>query len=158
MFLLPLLCVYLQVFIGLYFSRFLPNIITHSIDLLWDDLSLVWCLLPHSRGLPGGPWLWSPCHGVRDPDPWSTWIFLVTVKVVFWMTFTAISDKDNILDCNKWHFNRFVNPCLFDCNKWQFNRLLNVYLSRFPTCSQRAISCKYQSPNSLTQSSPSPSI
>ena len=46
------------------------------------------------------------------------------------MTFT-ISDNDNIIDYNTWHFNRFINPCL----------------SSFTTCNQRVISYKYQSPN-----------
>ena len=51
------------------------------------------------------------------------------------MTFTTISDNHNIIDYNKWHFNRFLNPCLFDCNKRHFNRFLNPCLSRFPeTC------------------------
>ncbi len=50
------------------------------------------------------------------------------------MTFTVVSDNDNIIDCNKWNFNQFLNACL----------------SRLPTCSQRAISYKYQSPNPLT--------
>jgi hypothetical protein len=34
------------------------------------------------------------------------------------MSFTTISDNDYIIDYNKWHFNRFLNPYLFDCNKW----------------------------------------
>jgi hypothetical protein len=34
------------------------------------------------------------------------------------MKFTVISDNDNIIDCNKWHFKWFLNPYLFDCNKW----------------------------------------
>jgi hypothetical protein len=29
--------------------------------------------------------------------------------------------NDNIIDYNKWHFNRFLNPCLFEVNKWHFN-------------------------------------
>ncbi len=48
------------------------------------------------------------------------------------MTFTAlISDNDDIIDCNKWHFNRFLNPCLFDCNKWHFNRFPNACLNTY---------------------------
>ncbi len=78
------------------------------------------------------------------------------------MTFTAISDNDNIIDCNKWHFNRCLKPCLFDGNKWHFNRFLNAVLSRLPPCSQRSISCKYQAPNCktnlLTHSSPATSV
>jgi hypothetical protein len=57
------------------------------------------------------------------------------------MTFTTISDDDNIIDCNKWHFNRFLNP----------------WLRRIPTCMQWDISYKYQSPDPLTHSSPYPS-
>jgi hypothetical protein len=59
------------------------------------------------------------------------------------MTVTGISDNDNVIDYNKWHFNRFLRPGLFDCNKWHFNRFLNPYLSRLPVCIQRAISYKY---------------
>ena len=62
------------------------------------------------------------------------------------MTFTSISDHDNIIDCNKWHFNRFLNPYLFDGNKWHFNRFLNACPSRFPVWIQSAISYKYQDP------------
>ncbi len=48
------------------------------------------------------------------------------------MTFTAlISDNDDIIDCNKWHFNRFLNPCLFDRNKWHFNRFPNACLNTY---------------------------
>jgi hypothetical protein len=36
--------------------------------------------------------------------------------------------KSNV-DCNKWHFDRFRNPCLFDCNKWHFHRFVNQCLS-----------------------------
>ncbi len=59
---------------------------------------------------------------------------------------------DNIIDCNKWHFNRFLNPYLFDCNTWHFNRFLNQCLSRIPEWNQRGISCKYHLSNPLTQS------
>jgi hypothetical protein len=39
--------------------------------------------------------------------------FIYCNKWKWWsMPFTAISDNNNILDCNKWHFNRFLNRCL----------------------------------------------
>jgi hypothetical protein len=82
------------------------------------------------------------------------------LKWKWWsMTFTVISDNDNIIDWNKWHFHRFLNPCLFEWNKWHFNGFLNPYHSRFwdPT-NLRSISYKYYSPKPLTHSSPSPSI
>ena len=68
------------------------------------------------------------------------------------MTFTAISDNDNIIDYNKWHFNRFLNgsSVWVDYNKWHFNRFLNASLSRLPAWSQRAISYKYQTPTPST--------
>ena len=28
------------------------------------------------------------------------------------MTFTVICDNDDIIDCNKWHFDRYLNPWL----------------------------------------------
>ncbi len=57
---------------------------------------------------------------------------------------------DNIIDCNKWHFNRFLNPCLFDAKKWHFNRFVNAGLSTVPGYSQWSTSYKYQTPNCKT--------
>jgi hypothetical protein len=83
---------------------------------------------------------------------WGSVINGVSFTVTMIILLTVISDDDNIIDCDKWHVNRFLNPCLFDCNKWHINRFLNPWLSRLPTSSQRTISYEYHPPNPLTHS------
>ena len=38
------------------------------------------------------------------------------------------SDNDNIIDYNRWHFNRYLNPCLFDCIPVISDTLIDFYI------------------------------
>jgi hypothetical protein len=50
------------------------------------------------------------------------------------MTFTVVSDNDNIIVSNKWHFNRFLNQCLFDWNKIETRLIDERFVSVMGVC------------------------